>query len=166
MITHLVSQSGIGAVERTPEEAREVVYGLEEHLKQFPQREIDVTHKFSDGLYYREILIPEGSAMTGRVHKQNDMNIVFYGTVDILTETGDMKRVVGPCSFTGKAGVKQFGIAVEDTLWATVHHTHLTDLDAIEKELFEDEDPMVDFKTGVALSHNLSDSGGAPCLQC
>jgi len=143
MNTRLVSTHGFGVAE-----ASETVYELESLLKGLPQIEIQVSHKFADGLYYREILIPKGSAMTGRVHKFSDMNVVFYGDMDILMEDGTMKRVVGPASFPGKAGVKQFGVANEDTLWATVHRTDLTDLEEIESALFEDEDSMFNFKTG------------------
>ena len=147
MIIERVSISGFGVEEHSPEEVRALVYALEDRLKQFPQTELPLTHKFADGLYYREILIPKGCALAGRLHRQADMNIVYYGDVEVLTEFGH-KRVIGPCSFPGKAGIKQFGIAHEDTLWATVHHTHLTDLDEIETALFEDEESMFDFKTG------------------
>ena len=147
MITHQVETSGFGAVDHSPEEIRELVYAIENQIKQFPQIEISVTHKFSDGLYYREILIPKGCRLAGRLHKQSDMNVVYYGDIDILTEFG-FKRVTGQCSFPGKAGIKQVGIAYEDTLWATIHHTHLTDLKEIEAALFEDEDSEFDFITG------------------
>jgi hypothetical protein len=92
-------------------------------------------------------LIPKDAVLTGRVHKQNDLNIVIYGEMDVLTESG-MKRIIGPAVFPGKAGVKQFGIAYADTLWVTVHHTHLTDLEEIDKELFEDGPGIYDFVTG------------------
>jgi len=143
MNTRLVSTCGYGVAE-----ARDIVYALEDRLKQCPQVEVQTTHRFADGLYYREILIPKGSGITGRIHKQADMNVVYYGEMDVLQEDGTMKRVVGPCSFTGKPGLKQVGYAHEDTLWATIHHTHLTDLDQIQAELFEEEDSMFDFKTG------------------
>jgi hypothetical protein len=146
-----VQTSGFGVAEPSPEKIREMVYALEASLKGLPQTELPLTHKFADGLYYREILIPKGCWLTGRVHKQADMNIVYYGDIEVLVEDGTFKRVVGPCSFSGRAGLKQFGIASEDTLWATVHHTHLTDLDEIEKELFEDEESTFDFKTGEVL---------------
>lgn len=147
MITHVVSTSGVGAVEHTVEEVRELVYALEAKIKQMPQYEISVEHDFADGIYSRRILIPAGVMLTGKVHKQNDLNIMVYGDIDILTENG-LRRMTGFNEFPGKAGIKQFGIAYEDTLWITVHHIHLTDLDEIEKELFEDEECVFDFKTG------------------
>lgn len=148
MMTHLVSVSGYNVEEPSQEDYRDFVYAVEERVKTLVQREVGVVHKFADGLYYREILIPKGHALTGRIHKQNDLNIVYYGDISVMTEHGTFLRIQGHASFPGKAGCKQFGVAHEDTLWATVHHTHLTDLDEIEDELFEDEPHVFDFKTG------------------
>jgi hypothetical protein len=155
MITSLVSSSGYGVDEFTQEELREIVYSGEEWLRDRPQVELPVEHYFADGLYMRKILIPKGVALTGRIHKQNDLQILFYGDIEILTEHG-LKRFTGNASFTSKAGVKPFALAHEDTLWATVHHTHLTDLDEIERELFsQDESPEFDFATGKVIQEVL-----------
>ena len=154
MILEEAISIGCGVGNYSPEEVRAAICAVEDHMRTLPLIEVQTTHKFADGLYYREILIPKGCAITGSIHKQADMNIVYYGDMDVLTEFG-MKRVIGACSFPGKAGMKQFGIANEDTLWATVHHTHLTDLDEIEKELFEDCHSMFDFKTGEVNSNRV-----------
>ena len=147
MITHLVEMAGHNAEMFTREGAREFVYGMEGCIKSAPQVEIKVEHYFAEGLYMRKIFIPAGLAWTGRVHKQDDLQIIFYGELAILTEDG-FKRFTGPDQFTSKKGVKPFAVSYQDTLWATVHHTHLTDLDEIEKELFEDEESLVDFASG------------------
>lgn len=153
MITHRMDTTGYGVVETSPEEIRDTIFAMEsgliEAVKNQPPIEVEVIHEFADGLYLRKILIPKGCAFTGRVHKQNDLQIMFYGDLSILTEHGTM-HLTGPNTFTSKAGVKPFAIAHEDTLFATVHHTHLTDLREIEAALFEDETPAVDFITGHA----------------
>ena len=131
----------------TREAAREFIYDMEQCIKSAPQIEIQVEHYFADGLYMRKIFIPAGLAFTGRVHKQDDLQIIFYGDLAILTEDG-FKRFTGPDQFTSKAGLKPFAVAYQDTLWATVHHTHLTDLDEIDRTLFEEDEHMFDFKTG------------------
>ena len=147
MITHQVEVKGFGVEDHSTEEVRELVYALEERVKQLPQVDLPVEHSFADGLYMRKIKIPQGMVMAGRVHKQNDLQIIFYGDISVMTEDG-MKRISGPATFTAKAGVKPFGYAHEETLWATVHHTHLTDLKEIEAALFEDEETVHDFITG------------------
>jgi hypothetical protein len=117
-------------------------------MKSMQLVEFPVKHYFSDGTYAREIFIPKGSLLTGRVHKNSDLNIVHYGDMDVMTSHG-FKRV-GPCTFTAKAGTKQIGYAYEDTLWTTIHATDETDLAVLDRILYEDEgdDTVYDFATG------------------
>ena len=130
-------------------EIKERILKAEEIMRTMPQLELQTKHYFADGTYAREILIPAGCILTGRIHRNNDYNIVYYGEMDVMTEHG-MKRVVGPCSFTGKAGVKQIGVAYSDCLWTTIHATNETDFDALEEALYlpEEGEMMFDYATG------------------
>jgi len=153
MITNLVKISGFDGTVDFSDQAEAltgIAYELERRVKALPQVPLKVVHKFADGLYYREIFIPAGAALTGRIHRQADLNIIYFGAVEVLSENG-VRLVEGPCSFPGRSGVKQFGLAQKDTLWATVHATHLTDLAEIERALFEDEPHAFDFVTGEVL---------------
>jgi hypothetical protein len=148
MITHFVSVHGHGVTEHTVEAARKCIYTMEKVLLSGEQIELPIQHEFAFGIYLRKIYIPKGIALTGRVHKQDDLQIVFSGDISIATENG-LTRFSGFNTFTSKAGIKPFAFAHEDTWYATAHHTHLTDLSEIEKELFEDEpDVQFDFATG------------------
>jgi hypothetical protein len=149
MITHRVSQAGYGVQEHSPEEVRAAILAAEGVMRQLPQVEIEPTHVFAQGLYSRSILIPKGVRITGKVHRQDDLQIMVYGDITILTPDG-FKRLVGHHVFRGKAGVKQIGHAHEDTLWITVHAAVETDLDRLEEVLYEDEGNVLDFKTGRA----------------
>lgn len=131
-----------------PAECRKSIDAVESALMDMPQVELPLKHVFGDGLYGRQIMIPAGVALVGRVHRKDDLNFVMYGEMDVLTESG-MKRVTGPCWFAGKAGVKQAGIAYTDTLWVTVHATTNRDLDTVEDEiLYPADNCKFDFKTG------------------
>ena len=143
------NKNSVSTLQLSPEEMRKKIFEVEKFLCSVPQTEVEPIHIFADGLYSRQLLIPKDNWITGRVHKQNDLNVVVYGRMKVLTENGFVE-VVGPTQFTGRAGIKQMGYAYEDTLWITIHHTHLTDLDEIDKELFEDNDEprVLDFKTG------------------
>ena len=159
MIIHQVSTQGFEVQEIAPEDLREEIYRMEGCLRQVPSEDVPVEHIFADGLYMRQIFLRKGLAITGRLHKQDDLQILIYGDLTIYTE-GGMKRYVGHAAFRSKAGVKPFAVANEDTLWATVHHTHLTDLNEIDKELFEDEPGAeLDFITGKVIQEVL------PCRQ-
>ena len=147
MITRLVSIKGFGG-EDDMSELASLPAAAEERVRELTQVGLKVTHRFAPGLYYREMLIPKGTTLTGRVHKKDDLKIVYYGDIEVMTEDGYM-RVQGPAVLRGRAGSKPWALALEDTLWASVTATELTDLDEIEKELFEDEPSSFDFKTGM-----------------
>ena len=160
MRTHHVSTQGFGAVESTPEILDGLVHALEVHIKGQDQEQIKVTHQFGFHLYIREMVVPAGFHFTGRVHKQDDFQVIFYGDISVLTAVG-LVRLEGPNSYTSRAGVKPYGRTWADTRFATIHHTRiahptLDDLDEIERELFEDEIGMLDFKTGEVLQEVLS----------
>ena len=142
---------------------RQAIDAAEELMLQMPQVEIPLRHDFADGLYGREILIPAGTTLTGKVHRHADLNFILYGEIEVLTERGDFKRVTGPCWFAGKAGAKQIGRAITDTLWVTVHATRNRDLETLEDEiLIADPRSPHDFATGKVAPR--LDSKEAPCL--
>lgn len=114
---------------------RQKIDNAEAVMLEMPQVEIPLRHDFADGLYGREILIPAGTLLTGKVHRHADLNFVLYGEIDVLVQDGTWKRVVGPCWFAGKAGAKQIGYAHTDTLWVTVHATTNRDLNTLEAEI-------------------------------
>lgn len=137
---------------------RDKILSAEQYLATLPQADIPIKHTFAHGTYAREIMIPSGVCCTGKVHKYDDLNIVPYGHMQVLTEDG-FKEVKGPCTFTGCAGVKKIGYAIEDTLWITIHATEETDLDIIESTLFAEcdgEPKVIDFKTGKPIQEALT----------
>jgi hypothetical protein len=155
MIIHQVSAQGFEVEEIAPEDLRSEIYLMEECLRLTPAEDVPVEHIFAEGLYMRKIFLRKGLAITGRIHKQDDLQILISGDLTIYTEDG-MKRYIGHAAFRSKAGIKPFAVANEDTHWATVHHTHLTDLDAIDKELFEQEPGAeLDFITGKVIQEVL-----------
>lgn len=127
---------------------RQGIEDAEAVMREMPQVEIPLRHGFADGLYGREILIPAGAMLTGKVHRKADLNFVLYGEMAVLTEHG-WKHITGPCWFAGKAGAKQAGYAYTECLWVTVHATDNQDLDTLEDEILI-PDPLSphDFVTG------------------
>jgi hypothetical protein len=99
-----------------------------------PVPEAGVTHYFADGLYARELFIPKGTLLTGKIHRTLHLNIISKGDISVLTEDG-MKRIKAPCTIVSKPGMKRVGYAHEDTVWTTIHGTHETDLEVLEHKL-------------------------------
>lgn len=107
---------------------------LDAMLAALPQTEMPVTHRFSRGVYCRELVIPKGTVLTGRIHKHSQINILLSGDISVLTE-GGVKRLQAPVVFESPSGAKRAGFAHEDTVWLTICGTDTTDPDALEDEL-------------------------------
>lgn len=110
---------------------REKIFQLESLLLKLPQAEMPLTHRFAEGLYSREIFIPKGTLLTGRIHKVEHLCIINKGDVSVLTEDG-VKRFLAPSVFVSRAGIKRVIYAHEDTTWMTVHACTEKDVEKIE----------------------------------
>lgn len=122
---------------------REQIERLEDEMRKSPPLEIKTTHYFAQGLYAREIFIPKGCLLTGKVHRFEHLNIVSQGDITVWTEQG-MKRVVAPFTLVSKPGTKRVGFAHEDTIWTTVHACEETNVEKIEGLLVEPNDPLIE----------------------
>lgn len=93
-----------------------------------------LSHHFIPGAYARELTIPAGTLLVGKIHKEPCFNFVSKGTITVVTEEG-RKDITAPAFFRSEAGVKRVGYAHTETVWTTVHATEETDLDKIEDHL-------------------------------
>lgn len=87
--------------------------------------------------YAREIFLPKGSLVIGKIHRHQHLNFIQKGKVSVATEFG-LKYFEAPCIFVSEEGLKRVVIAEEDTIWVTVHmtkHTGEENLDKIEDEV-------------------------------
>jgi hypothetical protein len=87
--------------------------------------------------YAREIKLPKGSIVIGKIHRHQHLNFITQGEVIVYTEFGE-KHLKAPCTFISEVGLKRVVYAIEDTLWTTVHMTQFeseAELDKIEDEV-------------------------------
>lgn len=112
---------------------RDKISMLERAMKQGPQIEVPLKHTFSKNVYAREITIPKGSIIIGKIHKHQNMNIISKGEVSFFSIDGAV-RVKAPYTFVASPGVKRVIVAHEETVWTTIHGTSETDLDKLEDE--------------------------------
>lgn len=110
---------------------RDMVQQAEAEMRQLPQVELQVKHHFSQGVYGRELFIPKGTVLTGKIHKYPQLNVLVSGELSVLTEEG-VKRVKPPFIVVSPAGTKRIAYAHEDSIWLTVHGTEENDLEKIE----------------------------------
>ena len=93
--------------------------------------------KYGCCTYAREMLIPKGTLIIGKIHRHQHLNFISKGKVTVFTEFGQ-KQLEGPCTFVSEIGLKRAVYAEEDTLWTTVHlteHVGEENLDKIETEV-------------------------------
>ena len=113
---------------------------MEEMILSVPQVDLKTSHQISGTVYARTIYIPAGTILTGAAHKKDHINIM-QGDISVSTDDG-MKRLTGQHILSTKAGMKRIGYAHEDTVWTTVHHTNLTNIEEIENELVEEPEKL------------------------
>lgn len=98
-----------------------------------------VKHSFADGIYVREIFIPKGTLLTGKIHKHEHPNFLMKGTVEVATEDG-VEILKAPVSMISKAGTKRALLAITDLIWVTCHknETNTQDLKELEAIVIAD----------------------------
>jgi hypothetical protein len=120
---------------------REKVIEFERALAAFAQEtgcsidpEILTRHWFAPGVYARELTIPAGTCLTGKIHRGAHINIISAGRISVLTEHG-IKTLEAPCTLVSDAGIKRVGFAHEDTVWTCIHANpdDCTDLEELER---------------------------------
>tara|TARA_R110001583_G_scaffold34881_2_gene116703 strand:+ start:304 stop:834 length:531 start_codon:yes stop_codon:yes gene_type:complete len=110
-----------------------------------------VKHTFSDGIYVREMFVPKGMMLVGKIIKQTHHIFLMSGKIAIITEDGE-KIMEGPCSVVAKGGTKRVGYALTDVVWINVHPniTDTQDLDKLEQEViakdYDEYDKYLEFK--------------------
>lgn len=116
---------------------REKVENLEAHMRDMPQAELVTNHYFADGIYARELLHPEGALIVGKVHKREHLLIVTKGRLRIAMNE-EVRFVEAPAVLVSAPGTKRALLALEDSVYMTVHRTNKKNLSKIEKEVVEE----------------------------
>jgi len=93
--------------------------------------------KYGCCTYARQMFIPKGTVIVGKIHRHQHLNFILQGKVSVATEFGK-KYFEAPCVFISEVGLKRAVVAEEDTLWVTVHlveHEGGEHLHKIEEEV-------------------------------
>jgi len=96
-----------------------------------------MSEEYGCAVYGREIFLPKGCLIIGKIHRHAHLNFILKGSVSVSTEHGK-KVMEAPCTFVSEPGLKRAVRALEDTIWTTVHLTNTPGedhLDEIEDEV-------------------------------
>ncbi len=125
---------------------------LEEGMRNYPERiledgrpiELETIHHFAPGIYARELRIPAGVLLTGKIHKTEHLNMLVKGRIEISNAEGS-KEMIAPQIFVSPPGTKRAGYAHEDSVWVTIHATTETDLEQLERDIVVDSFNELEF---------------------
>ena len=123
---------------------KDIIKNFEKELLKLPQIEVELTHRFLDGIYVREVFMKKGTFLTSKTHKTENFSIISKGSVIEVSEGQKVRRINAPLTFVSPSGMKRALYIIEDTVWTTVHHNpdNIKDLSILEKMIIEPEDHL------------------------
>lgn len=98
-------------------------------------------HHFAEtpkgNIYARETYLPADTIVTGKIHKYETINFITIGQVLVANpEQPELNKIlVAPYTFVSPPASKRFVMALQDTIWITVHPAESQDLGELESEL-------------------------------
>lgn len=106
-------------------------------LKQMPPAELPLVHRFTPGLYVREIFMPKGALVISKIHKTEHPYVISKGHAAVWTPTLGVVQLRAPhCGITRPGTVRVLYIH-EDCVWTTFHPTTETDVKKLEEILVD-----------------------------
>ena len=106
-----------------------------------------ITHYHAPGLYGREMWMPAGYMITGKIHKTEHICVLSQGKVTVANG-GTSVTYEAPTTIVSPVGAKRAIYAHEDSVWTNFHATELDDPEEIEEEIiaesFEELDALLE----------------------
>lgn len=113
---------------------RASVMALESELKKHEQVELEAKHYFAHGMYAREMFIPKGVLLTGKIHRTRHICTLSQGSL-LVSSCGESEKIHAPHTWVSEPGAKRAIYALEDSVLTNFHATNETDLAKIEAEI-------------------------------
>lgn len=100
--------------------------------------DLPLVHRFTPGLYSRELRAPAGTLATTFIHRQEHQFVLLEGEVSVLEGLdGGAQRIVAPFVGVTKVGTRRVVFVHRDAVWITFHPTQAKTVEEAEAELFE-----------------------------
>jgi hypothetical protein len=118
------------------------VDALLREVSALPQVACPVQHFFGPSIYIREVVMPAGTVVVGKYHKEDHLCNMIEGRMVVVGEDGEQREVVAPAVFMAKKGRKTAYI-IETVRFQNIFSTDETDVDKLEHMLVEDSPPLL-----------------------
>ena len=93
---------------------------LEAALIQGEEVDCPLVHRFSKGLYIREVSMPAGTIVTTKIHRSQHPFIISKGKVNVMIGDEITTLEAPYCGIT-EPGTRRVIYILEDCVWSTVH---------------------------------------------
>lgn len=109
-------------------EARSKLFNLEQAIAKLPSAVFGdndlcpLKHSFANGIYMREIFIPAGAVLTGKIHRHAHPNVLLEGEAVVFTEHGGTEHLKAPLAMISLPATKRAVLALTDLRWLTFHN--------------------------------------------
>jgi hypothetical protein len=110
-------------------------------LNNFSMINCPLVHRFTEGLYVREIFMPAGSLITSKIHKTQHQFFILKGAVSVWNNDGEEVYLEAPYIGTTEPGTRRILYIWEDCIWATSHpNPNNETVEEIEERIIEKYD--------------------------
>jgi hypothetical protein len=118
------------------------VDALLREVSALPQVECPVQHFFGPSIYIREVVMPAGTVVVGKYHKEDHLCNMIEGRMVVVGEDGEQREVAAPAVFMAKKGRKTAYI-IETVRFQNIFSTDETDVEKLEHMLVEDSPALL-----------------------
>lgn len=138
----------IGYIDNATPNIKERLDEFEVALSQQDQVECPLIHRFTPGLYSREIFMPEGALIISKIHKTRHQFVISDGTALVKINDGEWKELSAPWTGITEIGTRRVLYIAKNCTWTTFHPIEIAPIEdtteAIKMAVSEIEDIIIE----------------------
>ena len=100
-------------------------------VNDIPLIQCEEAHHFGPGIYIKEVTMPAGAVIVGKVHKVEHMCVMLTGRMILVQEDGSKQELIAPATFVAKPG-RKVAYIIETTVFQNIYATDETDVEKLE----------------------------------
>jgi precorrin-6B methylase 1 len=99
-------------------------------------------HHHCNGVYIRQMTVPQGTVLVGKVHKEENFFMLVAGDMTVMGDDGRIIRVQAPFMIVTKPGTKRVGFAHTQCIVLNIHGNpdNETDQEVLEERFIIPEE--------------------------
>lgn len=134
-----------------------IMYALADDTSNVVPVNCPLVHRFTKGMYSREITMPVGTLILSEKHKTDHQFILSEGVVGVWDEQNGWQLLSAPFHGITKAGTQRLLRIEYTSIWTTFHPTELKTVEEIHDSILEKRaNPLIKgrFENNVFVSTN------------